>query len=803
LRHGEKVLTVNGFINIESIKVGDLIVSPTNSIETVLGVYPQGVVDIYRVTFQDGRTIDCCGEHLWKYHLAGRGNRESKVTNTVHLKEIVDKEQNKSQGERKRLPIIPLCEPLGNQKNDLPIHPYVLGAILGDGSLSQTNTPRITSMDDFIFNKIENLGYSLGSIQSNENNKAWSRSILGIHSHIKELGLGYKKSQDKFIPDVYKNASIEDRFQLVQGLMDTDGYVDDKGVTYFDITSEQMCHDLQEILFSLGFTAKITTKQGRYKKNGVTVECSTVYKMYIRGNLQEKLCSLPRKVERLRKKTVGNRIESIEYVGKDNATCISVSGDRLFITTNYIVTHNTMLCLMKNLDAIHDPHFKCAIFRRSQPELKRQGGIVSESQQIYRDFGGEYKTQAMRWDFPSGAQIAFNAIASDADLGSYQGMQVVRTMVDEAADGWSEHQILFLLSRMRSAKSKIYPQLIMTANPDVNSFLKTWLEKYCLDEDGIPIEGTENIIRWFCVIDSQVLWGDSPENCFELHGKPRGMVYARGMTEDEIKKHPATKLFMPKSFRFIPCGVMQNPYLLPPRNNSYLANLLSQPLVNQKKYLHGSWTAKAEGEGYFKREWVKLVDRPPTDVIRKVRAWDFAASEPSQANRDPDWTASVLMSRDALGNYYIEDMYRFRKSTAGVIEEVIKVAKQDGLDEVEVGIPKDTGSGGSSANYYFTRTFAEHGITIRSVKMSGHSGKLNRFLPFASIAEAGAVYVVKGDWNEDFFNELERFIPNNRNQKDDIVDSCSDAFNLIAKSIQIPTFVIPDYSKPSVVQQLN
>ena len=91
MRHGEKVLTVNGFINIESIKVGDLIVSPTNSIETVLGVYPQGVVDIYRVTFQDGRTIDCCGEHLWKYHLAGRGNKESKVTNTVYLKEIVDK----------------------------------------------------------------------------------------------------------------------------------------------------------------------------------------------------------------------------------------------------------------------------------------------------------------------------------------------------------------------------------------------------------------------------------------------------------------------------------------------------------------------------------------------------------------------------------------------------------------------------------------------------------------------------------------------------------------------------------------
>ena len=118
-------------------------------------------------------------------------------------------------------------------------------------------------------------------------------------------------------------------------------------------------------------------------------------------------------------------------------------------------------------------------------------------------------------------------------------------------------------------------------------------------------------------------------------------------------------------------------------------------------------------------------------------------------------------------------------------------------------LPRDSGAGGKAANLYFVRTLAEHGITVRSAQISGHTGKLNRFLPFASISEAGAVTVVKADWNEPFFSELENFIPNNRNQKDDLVDATSDAFNMIAKSIQLQTFVLPNFTKPSISNQLG
>lgn len=460
-------------------------------------------------------------------------------------------------------------------------------------------------------------------------------------------------------------------------------------------------------------------------------------------------------------------------------------------------------CLIKNLDGINDPHFRCTIFRRTYPELKRQGGLIDESKNIYTSFGGDYKSQAMVWTFPSGATIAFSAIATDDDLGSWQGSQLVRALVDEAGDKWTEKQILFLLSRLRSAHSKIHPQLILSCNPDINSFLKKWVE-YSLGEDGVPLPGTEHRIRWFVTMENQVHWADSPEECYELHGKPLGMVYARGLSEEEIKAIPPDKLFIPKSFRFIPTGVFDNPYLLPPKNNSYLANLLSQPYVNQLKYLHGSWTAQEAGASYFKRSWVTYVDAPPLQVTGRVRAYDIAASEEptsTSSTRDPDYTAGVLMSRGVDGCLYIEHMKRYRKSIDGVLKEIVATAREDG-ENIPVLIPKDPGAGGAAANVFFVKYLTEAGLIVRTVKMSGHSSKVQRALPFFSMAEAGLVKIVRdvdGDrYIENMLLELEYFT-GGRNEKNDQVDAIADAATFLMKQTTVPVFKIPDLSRPDPV----
>jgi predicted phage terminase large subunit-like protein len=463
------------------------------------------------------------------------------------------------------------------------------------------------------------------------------------------------------------------------------------------------------------------------------------------------------------------------------------------------------ISLTKNLDGIRDPNFRCAILRRYAPELKRPGGLIDESKQVYSDFTKiPYKTQAQMWEFPSGATISFSAISCDDDLGSWQGSQLTRICVDEAADKWTEKQVLFLQSRLRTVGSKIHPQLILTCNPDINSFLKSWVD-YSLDPDtGVPMEGTENKIRWFVVEDNKAQWADTPEECYEKYGREKGLIYAHGMTEDQMNafsREERTRLCMPKSFRFVPTNVFDNPYLLPPKNTSYLPSLLSQPYVNQLKYLHGSWTAKEAGSMYFNREWVEIVDIPPAQVTGRVRAWDFASETKTKTN-NPDHTAGVKVSRDKFGTYYIEDVIRAQVTTDQVLKLVAKTAHEDDVESCQVVIPLDPAASGKTAVYFFKTTLAENGVPVKTAPTTAGKAKLTRFLPFCSMAEAGAVKVVRGDWNDDFFRELENFTSDmkiQKNQKDDMVDSCSDAFNHLCRSVTIPTFSIPSLVMKSPV----
>lgn len=802
-RHGELVLTDKGFKKIEDIKVGDIVITPKNTKETVESVWPQGLVDIYQVTFQDGRTIDCCGNHLWQMHIAGKPGE--KVADTKQLKVIVDRENLKGKGVRTKLPITPLAAPLDLPATEkLPMPPYVLGAILGDGYIRDDASADLTSMDAHITDRISSCGYNVGKGVGKGVNKAKSYHISPIREAIRGLKLEGTRSFTKFVPEMYKQSSIQDRFDLIQGLMDTDGYVSKDGKTYYYTVSPQLAGGVKDILFSLGFTVTTTSKVGKYKKDGETIACQVVYTLYIRGANQDKLFSLPRKVERCKPKNVGNKIVDIKLVGKDYATCIGISGwDKLYVTTNFIVTHNSRICLTKNLDSLHDPNFRCTIFRRSAPELLRQGALIDESKNIYPDFKGKWGIQKKTWQFPSGASIAFSAIASDDDLGSWQGSQLSRIFIDEAGDKWTEKQVLFLLSRLRASHSLAHPQLIMTCNPDIDSFLKGWVD-FSLDEHtGVPVAGTEDRIRWMITLDNKVYWADSAQESFEIHGKPRGMVYARGMEANEIIKHPPDKLFIPKSFRFIPTGVFDNPYLLPPRNNSYLANLLAQPYVNQLKFLHGSWTARESGSTYFQRAWTPIVPFPPADASARVRAWDFAASEKTSST-DPDYSVGIKMSRDRMGVYYVEDMVRFQARTDKVLKTVIEVGRQDGEEDCQISIPTDPAAAGKTAAKHYVTILAEHGIYAKPMPPNNKSSKLTRFKPLCALAEAGSLRIVEGDWNEAFFLELESFTGEKSTRKlhDDIVDATTDAFTVIARKSNIPTFAITSLTQQSPIPTL-
>ena len=177
--------------------------------------------------------------------------------------------------------------------------------------------------------------------------------------------------------------------------------------------------------------------------------------------------------------------------------------------------------------------------------------------------------------------------------------------------------------------------------------------------------------------------------------------------------------------------------------------------------------APREG-GLFKREWFagKILDTAPAG-LRRVRAWDLAATEASLGN-DPDYTAGALLGRDKDGRFFVLDVCRTRSTPRGVIDFIRATADRDGKD-VPIRFEEEGGSGGKFAVAEVVKALA--GYRVQAVKPT--TNKAARAGPLASQAEAGNVFLVRGPWNDAFLGELSRFPIGNH---DDQVDAAAYAF---------------------------
>ena len=221
----------------------------------------------------------------------------------------------------------------------------------------------------------------------------------------------------------------------------------------------------------------------------------------------------------------------------------------------------------------------------------------------------------------------------------------------------------------------------------------------------------------------------------------------------------------------------------------YLANLKALPLVERERLLGGNWRIRPAAGLLFRRSWVKVIDEAPAN-IRMLRYWDLAATEKTD-NNDPDFTASVKMGTDDAGRYFVLHGLSMRKSPHHVTTAIENVASQDGK-EVAIGLPQDPGQAGKSQAQMFVKMLAGH--TVHTRPESGD--KPTRFGPFSAQCEAGNVYFVRGDWNEEFFDQLEGF-PDAPH--DDHADACSGAFNHLTEK-NSPIRINPEILKtvPSV-----
>lgn len=330
-----RILTPNGWMENKDIRIGQEVCSIDGRKSFVTGVYKRGVRPMYDVTFSDGRKVKCCGEHLWEVQYPGWASNH--VLNTTDLKKLQD-----GNSYHNRMSVPAFSGEYGSRK-EFVISPYLLGVLLGDGCL--TRGVVWSKPDEFISKKIEKMlpaGYYLHIHNDSHIISTKRGSANPMLIELERLGLKDTTSKTKFIPKEYFWCNREQRVELLNGLMDTDGYVDKCGRCIYYTTSERLAKDVQELAFSLGCRASMSHKRATLYGR----DCGIVYSIVIRSCNDRELVSLPRKKERTKHRKTSINIRSIEYVGEEECQCISVSHDsELYITDGYIVTHNTSLAM--------------------------------------------------------------------------------------------------------------------------------------------------------------------------------------------------------------------------------------------------------------------------------------------------------------------------------------------------------------------------------------------------------------------------------------------------------------------------
>lgn len=375
---------LTGDIKVGDVKVGDMLLDRYGRETKVLEVYPQGKQDIYEVVTLDGRTIRCGKDHLWSVYDKSKGSANKNKLYTYKTKDLIEKGlawKNKDGYNLYKFYIPELVGYVDYPEKKLDIPPYVMGALLGDGSMS-TKSIKIASDDKEVIEKIQSdMGekYTLVRDTSNNNYRIVYNDLYGIsgnHIRINPLkkllvdnGWNFTSST-KYIPEIYKLSSYEQRLELVKGLMDTDGSISKEGNLEFSNSNEQLVDDLASVLRSMGISCTKGLGRVPHQKEikGKLYNIKQEYRLHIRTNLN--LFNVSRKAARVKVKKLRNNnaiveIRDLKY--KEESTCFLVDNEEhLYLTGDFVPTHNSFKmgsispCNMYTLPGSGNPNFHLA-----------------------------------------------------------------------------------------------------------------------------------------------------------------------------------------------------------------------------------------------------------------------------------------------------------------------------------------------------------------------------------------------------------------------------------------------------------
>jgi phosphate starvation-inducible protein PhoH/intein/homing endonuclease len=376
---GTSVLMFDGTLkNVEDVCVGDLLMGPDSTPREVKKLV-RGVDEMYRIIPSKGDSFVVNSQHV--LYVASRNKNVKEFSNKKYL-EISVKELINGTKYLKDSSMLVNSSEIEFEEKPLPVPPYILGIWLGDGS---TNQPALTCQDNTIYDEWISWAISL-NLRIRETSKpgancktvytAWQK---GFKNPATELLSQVGVFGNKHIPQLYKSSSIEQRLQLLAGLIDTDGYLGDN---YYEYTTklEHLAKDVQFIAKSLGF-ASYVRPMIKKSQNGTA---GLYYKVSICGNVDKIPVKLEYKKARERKqiKNVLHRTFKIEPVGVGEYYGFTLDKDHLYLTSDFAIHHNcgkTVIPCFLALEALANNSVKKIIITRPNVEAGKSLGYLPGS----------------------------------------------------------------------------------------------------------------------------------------------------------------------------------------------------------------------------------------------------------------------------------------------------------------------------------------------------------------------------------------------------------------------------------------
>ncbi|MFA5107754.1 MAG: LAGLIDADG family homing endonuclease [Patescibacteria group bacterium] len=510
--------TPDGWLPLWALRVGDKVIGRDGLPCTVTWCSPVwNNRSCYRLTFDDGAVVVADAEHEWlvfskddrvnlkhrteewraarrirrtkrgkgkKPWLAIRNAERAKV-NTIFLQpptgrivttDYISKTLTVQNGREVNWSI-PLCKPFDCQEAELPVDPYVLGVWLGDGSKCGGS---FTTADQGVLDQIHAHGFETTKWRSAK----YAYNITGFKTMLRRVGL----LNNKRIPRVYMRSSLQQRLELIRGLMDTDGFCDRDGYAEFNNTNRSLAQDMLELLRSVGL--KAASSEGRAKLYGK--DCGPTWTIRASGPVP--LFTLPRKLNR-QKLSGFNGINSFRYIVKCESApsipvaCIEVdSPDHLYLCTrNWIPTHNSrwirwylleylLRCRAEGLNGVH-----VGLFCEDYVSLTDRQ-ISKITTEFPRSLGEVRKstTEGLGFHFHDGN--GFLALRNLDDPSRYQSAEFAVIGVDELTKNpLSTFNILRGSLRWPGIKE---PRFVATANP--GGIGHVWCKSYWIDRAFPP-----------------------------------------------------------------------------------------------------------------------------------------------------------------------------------------------------------------------------------------------------------------------------------------------------------------------------